>query len=98
MIIVTGSVVVRDGALQEALAVSLEHVRRSRLEPGCLSHAVHQDTENPRRLFFFEEWRDREALRVHFAAPASRDFVKSLSALCDAPPTLQIFEASPTAP
>lgn len=98
MIIVTGSVVVRDGALQEALAVSLEHVRRSRLEPGCLSHAVHQDTENPQRLFFFEEWRDREALRAHFAMPASRDFVKSLSALCDAPPTLQIFEASPTAP
>jgi quinol monooxygenase YgiN len=98
MIIVTGSVLVRDGAAEDAIALSLEHVRRSRLEPGCLSHAVHQDTENPQRLFFFEEWRDRDALSAHFALPASRAFAKSLGALGAEPPTLKIFEATQTGP
>ena len=35
MIIVTGSIVARAGSVDELLALSLEHVRRSRTEPGC---------------------------------------------------------------
>jgi quinol monooxygenase YgiN len=30
------------------------------------------------RLFFFEQWGDEAALRVHFAVEGSRAFVKSL--------------------
>jgi quinol monooxygenase YgiN len=56
MILVIGSVVVRDGRLAEAIALSQEHVTRSRAEPGCKAHAVHQDTENPNRLVFVEQW------------------------------------------
>ena len=37
MIIVTGSVVVKDELREQALALSLEHVRRSRAEAGCLA-------------------------------------------------------------
>jgi quinol monooxygenase YgiN len=62
-IIVTGSIVSRPDGLEQLLALCLEHVRRSRLEPGCRSHAVHVDVENPLRLFFFEEWEDREYVR-----------------------------------
>lgn len=97
MIIVTGSVVVRSDARQQAIALALAHVRRSRAEEGCLSHSVHHDTENDARLFFFEEWRDRAALAAHFALPASHAFVKSLSALAVEPPSLRVFEAAPVA-
>jgi quinol monooxygenase YgiN len=78
MILVTGSILVRDDTFEDVLRLSLEHVERSRLEPGCISHAVHVDCQNPRRLFFFEQWADEAALRAHFAVPASREFVKSL--------------------
>jgi hypothetical protein len=54
MIIVLGSVVVREGRVNEALSLSQEHVARSRAEPGCIAHAVHQDAENPLRLVFIE--------------------------------------------
>jgi quinol monooxygenase YgiN len=93
MIIVTGSLVAKDHAFDEALALSLEHVLRSRTEPGCISHAVHRDLENPLRLVFFEEWADRESLEAHFAVPASRAFVKAIGALVAAVPTMQIFDA-----
>jgi quinol monooxygenase YgiN len=92
MIIVTGSFVAKDGRLDEALALSLEHVRRSRTEPGCLSHAVHADVENPSRLVFVEEWADFAALTAHFAVPESRGFAKAVAALSSEPPVMSIFE------
>ena len=66
MILVLGSVVVRDGCLDEALALSQLHTRRSREEPGCIAHAVHLDPENPRRLVYVEKWSDLAALGQHF--------------------------------
>ena len=81
MIIVTGSILARQDTFDQVLRLSREHVERSREEDGCISHDVHVDTENPLRLFFFEQWRDEAALRVHFAVPASRDFVKALRSL-----------------
>jgi quinol monooxygenase YgiN len=93
MIIVTGSFIAKEGHFDEALAVSLEHVRRSRLENGCLSHSVQQDVENPLRLVFFEEWADRAALTAHFALPASRAFVKAVTKLAIEAPEISVFEA-----
>src|ERR1700754_2130233 len=92
MIVVTGSVVARQDSLDEARRLSLEHVHRSRAEPGCISHAVHVDCENPLRLVFIEQWADRAALAVHFTVPASRDFVSALGALASGS-DLQIYDA-----
>lgn len=97
MIIVLGSVVAREGRLDEALALSQEHVARSRAEPGCIAHAVHRDTENTRRLVFVEEWQDLPALYQHFQVPASRGFAKALSALAESPPDMSIYESSKVA-
>ena len=93
MVLVIGSVTLRAGTVDEALDVSLEHVRRSRGEPGCLSHAVHRDAENPQRLVFIEEWADMAALQQHFQVPASRAFVAALSALAAEPPQMTIHDA-----
>jgi quinol monooxygenase YgiN len=78
MIIVTGSILAREDTFDEVLRSSLEHVERSRKEPGCISHDVHVDCQNPMRLFFFERWADEAALRTHFAVEDSKMFVRSL--------------------
>ncbi|MEO6126419.1 MAG: putative quinol monooxygenase [Ilumatobacteraceae bacterium] len=98
MIIVTGSVQTSPETLAEALQVSLEHVRRSRLEPGCLLHSVHRDVENDHRLVFVEHWQDLDALRMHFAVQASRDLSKALGRLATERPTIEIYDATPTTP
>ena len=98
MIIVTGSLLARPETLDELLHLSLEHVHRSRLEPGCLLHSVHRDVENPERIGFLEHWEDLEALRAHFAVPASRTFAKALAGLAAAPPTMESYAAEPTRP
>ena len=93
MIVVTGSVTVREDCFSEARRLSLEHVHRSRSEPGCISHAVHIDCENPLRLVFVEQWTDRAALLTHFAVPASRNFVRALQPLAAASTTIEIYDA-----
>jgi quinol monooxygenase YgiN len=94
MIVVTGSVVARQDTFDEVRRLSLEHVHRSRKEPGCISHAVHVDCENPLRLVFIEQWADRAALLAHFAVPASREFVNSLQPLAAAAATLELYDAA----
>lgn len=95
MILVTGSVLARPETFEEVLRLSLEHVERSRLEDGCVSHDVHVDCQNPLRLFFFEQWRDEPALRAHFAVPESRAFVKALRTLEVETTGTHIFRAEP---
>jgi quinol monooxygenase YgiN len=94
MIVVTGSVTARRDSFDEVRKLSLEHVRRSRNEPGCISHAVHVDCEDPLRLVFIEQWADRAALLAHFAVPASRDFVRALQPLASASTTIELYDAT----
>ena len=95
MLIVTGSVTARPDTFDELAAISLEHVRRSRTEPGCLLHSVHRDVEDELRLVFLEHWTDADALRAHFAVPASNEFVKAARGLASGATAISIFEATP---
>jgi quinol monooxygenase YgiN len=95
VIVVTGSVKAHPETLAEVLRISLEHVARSRQEPGCLLHSVHHDVEDPDRLVFLEHWLDRDALDVHFRVPASGEFARRVGELAAERPTLEIYDATP---
>lgn len=94
MILVTGSAVARQDTFDEVRRLSLEHVHRSRGEPGCISHAVHIDCENPLKFVFLEQWADRTALLAHFAVPGSREFVRALQSLTCEATTIAIYDAA----
>jgi len=91
MVIVIGDVLLSDDTLDEALLLSRAHVDRSRVEPGCVSHDVHVDTEIPNRIVFVERWADREALAEHFEVPAAIDFARALTALACERPRVDIY-------
>jgi quinol monooxygenase YgiN len=95
MILVTGSILAKPDCVDAALALSLEHVHRSREEPGCIAHGVHRDAECAQRLVFVEQWADQAALATHFAVPASRAFAAAVARLAAEPPNLAIFDAKP---
>lgn len=98
MILVVGRVLVRQECLPQALQLSLVHVSRSRAEPGCVSHSVHQDAENSSRLVFVEEWADHASLQQHFKVAESRAFAKELSALATEPASMVIYNATAVGP
>ena len=94
MIIVLGSVIVKDGCIDEALKISQQHVERSRNEPGCITHGVHLDSENSQRLVFVEKWSDQASLTQHFKEPTSIEFVKQLKEIVANTPEMSIFNAT----
>ena len=94
MLIVTGSIAARADTIDELRRASLEHVARSRGEPGCLEHGVAADVNDGLRLVFFERWEDRAALDAHFKVPASREFVARAAKLAARPPEIAVYEAS----
>ena len=96
MVIVIGVVVARPDAIEHVRSLGCEHVRRSREEPGCLSHNVSVDAEHDARFVFVERWSDMASLRAHFALASSRQFVDALRELIAAPPEMKIYEASET--
>lgn len=91
MIMITGHVDIRPEHRDEAIALAIEHSRRSRAEPGCLAHNCHTDLEAPNRIVFVEEWSDLAAVKTHFAVPESGEFVSEISAMSDATPVVRIF-------
>ena len=97
MLIVTGSIAARADTIDELRRASLEHVARSRAEPGCLEHGVAIDVNDGLRLVFFERWLDRESLLAHVRLPASREFARQVARLATRPPELATYEASEVA-
>jgi quinol monooxygenase YgiN len=95
MLIVTGSVTARTDTFEALLEAALAHVARSRTKPGCLTHGVHVDCEDPMRLFFYEEWADRAALDAHFAEPGSGEFMAAVKALAQASTRVRSLPVEP---
>lgn len=101
MILITGHVILTPEHRQRMIALGAEHSARSRGEPGCLAHHCHIDVV-PRHardgsayecLTFVEEWDSIDAVRTHFAVPASGAFVAEMRALSPEPPTIRIYAA-----
>jgi len=97
MLIVTGSVTAKPETFDALLEAALAHVARSRGEPGCLMHGVHVDSEDPMRLFFYEEWVDRAALDAHFAEECSLAFMAAVRELCASSTRVRILPVEPRA-
>jgi quinol monooxygenase YgiN len=101
MILITGHVITTPEHRERMIALGAEHSARSRAEPGCLAHHCHVDVV-PRQardgseyecLVFVEEWESIDAVRTHFAVPASGAFVAEMRALSPEPPVIRIYGA-----
>jgi quinol monooxygenase YgiN len=46
----------------------------SRQEPGCLLYMVHRHTDDPRRFFIYERYRDAAALEAHRNSPHFQEY------------------------
>ena len=96
MILVTGRVTAKPETFDEILRVSREHVHRSRKEPGCISHDVSIDADDPMTLHFIERWADAAALKAHFRVKASQEMFHALQRLAADPGAMHLYEAQET--
>jgi quinol monooxygenase YgiN len=62
MLIVSGRLYLRPGAISEFLASSNEAVAQARKTPGCRDFVVSADPIDPDRVNVYEEWESEKAL------------------------------------
>src|ERR1700761_1751895 len=96
MMLVTGRVTAKPETFDEILRVSRAHVHRSRTEPGCISHDVSIDADDPLTLHFIERWADAAALKAHFRVKASQEMFHALQRLAADPGKMRTYEAQET--
>ena len=97
MIIIIGSITIRDETLDEALRISQEHVNRSRIEAGCINHGVHIDNEDPNRLVFVERWESMEQLEQleqHFQVTESAEFAGKIAEMASVAPNMELYHSA----
>jgi quinol monooxygenase YgiN len=75
VIVLKVDMLVRPGA--EERCRELIHIMQesSRKEAGCVQYVGHQSTENSRRFFFYEVYKDEAALQAHRDAPYFKQHV-----------------------
>ncbi len=90
MLIVSSTLIVKSEFRDVALALAQQHVAASLEEPGCISHAVYIHPDNANEFFFFERWRDDQALQIHFTKPYAIELVSRMQDWAAEPMTLTI--------
>ncbi|MGZ4235887.1 MAG: putative quinol monooxygenase [Solirubrobacteraceae bacterium] len=89
MIVVVGRVQTDAGKRAELVRIGQAVAAASRLEPGCISYRLYQDTENETDFVFVEEWESDAALQRHFATSHVAEFLQAIPATIVAPPDVK---------
>jgi quinol monooxygenase YgiN len=80
MITIVAKSKIKEGKVEEYIALAKELVNESRKEAGCVSYYLNQDLDNKNVLTFIEEWENKEAIEFHNnSAHFTRIFPKLLA-------------------
>lgn len=69
MIVLIVHTTIKPGTEEECKRICREVTEQSRKEPGCLQYVIHQSTENPLSIAFYEQYVDQAAFDAHRASP-----------------------------
>ncbi len=90
MIIITGRMTIPDENKDQFFTISKRQVDLSRLEEGCLNYWLYEDSFEPGKFFFYEEWESRDAVDFHFKQSYCLEFVEALRKLTQGKPAMHI--------
>jgi quinol monooxygenase YgiN len=66
-------------------------ISKVRTEPGNEAYVLHRSVRDPTVFMFYEVYKDREALDTHSKTPHMAEMVKTIGALIDGRPQIDIL-------
>lgn len=96
MIIVTGTVRVRDGKRDEMREAARHMVEASRAAEGNVSYRYAFDVEDPHTMVFTEVWTDMRPLGAHVRSEHMTRFREATADLVEGRPEMTIWEGEET--
>jgi quinol monooxygenase YgiN len=94
MLIIMGTVRIAPEGIAAARPAMARMVAASNAEDGCLLYAYSQDLVDPGLVRISERWRDREALKAHFATPHMGEWRQVIPTLGITDRNLTLYEAN----
>lgn len=94
-VVVVGSFTAQQGREAEAVEVLTALVEPTHREEGCILYALHQGTDEPRRLAFVERWASRELLDAHLASPHVKEALTRVEELFGDSADIVVYEPLP---
>lgn len=89
MLTVIAKITAKRTQINEAKALLQSLVAPTHQEDGCIAYDLHQGTTEDHVFFFYETWKDREALEQHLANTHLVDFRKQADSLLQKP--MEVF-------
>jgi quinol monooxygenase YgiN len=94
MLIIMGTVRIAPERIADALPAMAKMVAASNGEDGCHLYAYSQDLVDPGLVRISEKWRDREALKAHFATAHMAEWRGAIPSLGISDRNLMLYEAN----
>jgi len=77
---------------EQMIALAKDAIGPSRSEEGCMIYDFLQDPLDPDSFTFYEKWRSREDLDLHFEEPHFKEFAENFPELITGEPSLVSYE------
>jgi len=92
MYIIAGKLSCKPDTIGKMTALATKLTTLSRRESGCISYCFYEDKTVPGDFLFFEEWRDRKDIDVHFQKPYFLAAMKEFPHLISGAPVIKIYQ------
>ncbi len=92
MLILIAKFTTKPGCREQLLDMAKDAIGPSRAEEGCIIYDFLQDPFNPDSFTFYEKWRSREDLELHFGEPHFKEFAETVPDLIVGEPSLISYE------
>ena len=83
MIIMQGSIPIKPGQFDRALAMAHDLIAATRGVEGCITYEFYRALSDPDALVVFQEWESMEALVDHLSSPHLESFLRRLPEISD---------------
>ena len=79
---------------KQMIELAKDAITPSNNEEGCMIYEFLQDPFDPDSFTFYEKWRSREDLELHFEEPHFKEFAEKVPELIEGEPSLTSYEIS----
>lgn len=92
--IISAQVKIKPEKVDAFVAAAKDVIEKSRAEAGCISYSLYQDPHDKTVFLFFEEWKNQEAVDVHFETEHFKKFGEVLNDCASTPAAITVFDST----
>ncbi len=61
-------------------------------DPGAISYVLHRDAGHPTNFFFYEQYKDDDAVRYHSSTTHFKEFFRAIGPITEGPPEIHRYD------